>query len=129
MNRFFTMTAAATAALSLAACDAYAAGHGHKQVKKSAEGYLTDGHDMTLYTFDKDDAGVSNCNGGCAKAWPPLLVEGDAKLEDGFSVVTRKNGDQQIAYKDQPLYLWIQDKKPGQTTGDGVQGVWHIAKP
>ena len=129
MNRFFATTAAATAALSLAACDAYAAGHASSDVKTSDAGYFTDGHDMTLYTFDKDEAGKSNCNAGCAKAWPPLLVESDKPLPEGFSVITRKNGDQQIAYKDQPLYLWIQDKKPGQTTGDGVQGVWHIAKP
>ena len=85
---------------------------------------------MTLYTFDKDDAGKSNCNAGCAKAWPPLILEGKADaLPEGFSVISRKNGDQQVAYNDQPLYLWVQDKKPGQTTGDGVGGTWHIAKP
>ena len=128
MNRF--MIIATAAALSVTACTSYAAGHGHKDVKLSDAGYFTDGHDMTLYTFDKDDAGKSNCNAGCAKAWPPLILEGQADaLPEGFSVISRKNGDQQVAYNDQPLYLWVQDKKPGQTTGDGVGGTWHIAKP
>jgi predicted lipoprotein with Yx(FWY)xxD motif len=27
-----------------------------------------------------------------------------------------------------PLYLWQGDKKPGDITGDGVGGVWHLAK-
>src|SRR5579871_4774679 len=33
--------------------------------------YMTDFQGMTLYTFDKDTQGVSNCYNGCAKAWPP----------------------------------------------------------
>lgn len=125
MTRFLII---ATAAATLTACSAYAAGHG-AAVKTSDAGYFTDAADMTLYTFDKDTAGTSNCNAGCAKAWPPLMAKEGAELPDGFTTIKRKNGDMQIAYKDQPLYLWIQDKKPGQTTGDGVQGVWHIAKP
>src|SRR5476651_836920 len=32
--------------------------------------YMTDFQGMTVYTFDKDTAGVSNCYNGCAKAWP-----------------------------------------------------------
>jgi predicted lipoprotein with Yx(FWY)xxD motif len=28
-----------------------------------------------------------------------------------------------------PLYLWVKDEKPGDTTGDGVNSVWHVAKP
>ena len=32
------------------------------------------------------------------------------------------------AYQGQPLYYWIKDKKPGDTTGDGVGSVWHVVK-
>src|SRR5687767_791267 len=39
---------------------------------------LTDSAGLTLYTFDRDTPGVSNCSGGCASTWPPLLLaEGD----------------------------------------------------
>jgi predicted lipoprotein with Yx(FWY)xxD motif len=27
-----------------------------------------------------------------------------------------------------PLYLWVKDTKPGDMTGDGVNGVWNTAK-
>ena len=33
----------------------------------------------------------------------------------------------QWTYDDMPLYLWVKDAVPGDTTGDGVGGVWHAA--
>lgn len=118
-----------TASLAMAAGFAFAAGDGGSMVKTSASGYFTDGHDMTLYVFDKDAAGTSNCNGKCAELWPPLVLAEGEKLPEGFETVSRQDGTQQVAYKGQPLYLWVKDTEPGQTTGDGVKGVWHIAMP
>jgi predicted lipoprotein with Yx(FWY)xxD motif len=40
---------------------------------------LVDGKGMTLYIFDRDTAGKSNCNGQCATNWPPLMAAADAK--------------------------------------------------
>ena len=37
---------------------------------------LADAKGMTLYTFDKDADGKSNCNGKCAENWPPLKADG-----------------------------------------------------
>lgn len=88
---------------------------------------LVDANGMTLYTFDKDDTGASNCAGDCAINWPPLAVAYGDKAWGDFTVVDRADGTSQWAYKDQPLYLWINDAKPGDTTGDGIGGVWHIA--
>jgi predicted lipoprotein with Yx(FWY)xxD motif len=87
----------------------------------------TDAKGMTLYTFDKDTAGKSNCNGGCATAWPPLLVGADGKAAGYGSIVARDDGSKQWALGGKPLYLWMQDKKIGDATGDGVNG-FHIAK-
>lgn len=96
----------------------------------SAKGkVLTDAKGMTLYTFDKDTKGKSACSGKCAVNWPPLKVSGDAKAGKDYSVVTRADGGKQWAYKGKPLYTWIKDKKPGDVTGDGVNKVWHVAKP
>ncbi|OLP61995.1 hypothetical protein BJF93_07690 [Xaviernesmea oryzae] len=89
---------------------------------------LTDAKGMTLYTFDKDTGGTSACDGDCAKKWPPLLAAKGAKDDGEFTLVKRKDGKQQWAHEGSPLYLWINDKKPGDTTGDGVGGVWHVAK-
>ena len=81
---------------------------------------------MTLYTFDKDSAGQSNCYNQCAALWPPALVSPHALAEAPYSIVERTDGTQQWAYQGKPLYTWIKDTKTGDITGDGVKGVWHI---
>jgi predicted lipoprotein with Yx(FWY)xxD motif len=96
---------------------------------KVTDGMLTNSAGMTLYTFDKDTDGKSACNGTCATNWPPLMVQGDAKPSGDWSAVTRDDGSKQWAYKGKPLYTWAKDQKAGDKTGDGVNNVWHIAKP
>jgi len=128
----FTRTLAALSIGALSAGIAYGAAHEAKPaltVKFEGETYLADANKMTLYTFDKDKKNISNCYDECAANWPPVLVEGAMMLEKGYSAIERKDGTAQLAYKGQPLYLWFKDEKPGDTTGDGVKGVWHIARP
>lgn len=84
---------------------------------------------MALYTFDKDTKGTSNCYDQCATNWPPLMADGMAMAKGEYSVVARKDGSKQWAYKGMPLYLWVKDTKAGDMTGDGVKGVWHVARP
>ena len=93
------------------------------------DGMLVDAKGMTLYTYDKDAAGVSNCTGQCAQNWPPLKAEAGAKAEGEWSLVKRDDGSLQWAYDGKPLYTFINDKQPGEVTGDGKMGVWHVAKP
>lgn len=93
-------------------------------------GKLVDAKGMTLYTFDKDAAGKSNCNGPCANNWPPLAASSGAASMGKYTVVTREDGSKQWAYDGKPLYTWAKDSKPGDTTGDGLgSGAWHVAKP
>lgn len=89
---------------------------------------LTDAKGMTLYTWDKDAPGESNCYDQCATNWPPLFVPADTAVSGDFTLVDRTDSQMKIvAYKGWPLYLWIKDTKPGDTTGDGVGGTWHTA--
>lgn len=127
-----TRTLTTLAVTALTAGVAFGAAHETKPantVKFDGETYLADASKMTLYTFDKDTRNTSNCYDDCAAKWPPLYVDGAMMLEKGYSVVERKDGTEQLAYKGQPLYLWFKDAKPGDMTGDGVKGVWHIARP
>jgi len=96
---------------------------------KAADGILVNAAGMTLYTFDKDAAGKSACNGPCAANWPPLAAAGDAKASGDYTIVTRDDGGKQWAYKGKPLYLWAKDQKAGDKTGDNFNNVWHVAKP
>jgi len=91
---------------------------------------LTDSKGMTLYTFAKDSNGKSACNGKCAENWPPLMATAGEKGGKGYSQIKRDDGKMQWAYKGKPLYTWVKDSKPGDTTGDGfLNGAWHAAKP
>ncbi len=95
----------------------------------SAKGeILTDAKGMALYTFAKDAKGTSACYDACAAKWPPVTAAAGAKADDEFSLVSRKDGSQQWAFKGMPLYHWQGDKKPGDITGDGMGGLWHLAK-
>ncbi|MCK0095416.1 hypothetical protein MWU60_07515 [Yoonia sp. F2084L] len=114
--------------VGLSACDAYAAGHATAPVAQT-NGILVDANGMSLYTFDPDTATSSACNGGCAVNWPPLAAPADADEAGKLTAITRQDGSKQWAYDGQPLYLWVNDRRPGDTTGDGVGGNWHLARP
>lgn len=97
----------------------------------SAKGnYLVDPNSMTLYIFDKDKPGVSNCSGSCAALWPPYTTGSvPSTLPANVTTIRRTDGTLQFTYKGMPLYYYTPDKQPGDTTGDGVGGVWHLVKP
>jgi predicted lipoprotein with Yx(FWY)xxD motif len=44
-----------------------------------------------------------------------------------FSTVTRNDGSMQAAVNGKPLYLWVSDNAPGDTTGQGVGGFYVVA--
>ena len=120
----------ALVALSLAGCAGMMSGMSSAPAKVS-DGALVGASGMTLYTFDRDAAGTgkSVCNGPCAQNWPPLMAQASDKDSGDWSVVTRDDGSRQWAYKGKPVYYWVKDAKPGDRTGDGVNGVWHTARP
>lgn len=100
----------------------------NKYADKKVETVLTNNSGMSLYTFDKDTAKNSNCNGNCAALWPPLLVKEGEQKPTSYTQIKRNDGSLQWAFNGQPLYTWVRDTKPGDITGDGVKGVWHLAK-
>ncbi len=83
---------------------------------------------MTLYTFRNDDTDVSNCYGDCATAWPPFLATASAQAEGGLDIIERNDGSLQYALNGKPLYFWAGDSQIGDTTGDGVGGVWDVVR-
>lgn len=89
----------------------------------------TDAKGMALYTFEKDEAGKSNCYDNCAKNWPPFMAAADAKPEGDWTIVERTDGSKMWAYDGKPLYTFVKDTKPGEVMGDGANKVWHVAKP
>ena len=98
---------------------------------KVSNNVLVGSNGMTLYTFDKDTAssGKSVCNDACASNWPPLMASASDTASGDYSLITRDDGKKQWALKGKPLYHWVKDQKAGDMTGDGVNNVWHVAKP
>lgn len=90
---------------------------------------------MTVYVYTKDPQGETVCYDICAMYWPPLLVTHTPRLVRSFhgasfGSVRRTDGSRQLTYKNQPLYLYIEDP-PGtdQANGQNVDAVWFVVHP
>ena len=46
-----------------------------------------------------------------------------------FGVTTRTDGKKQVTLDGHPLYTYAGDVAPGDVNGDGIGGVWHLARP
>ena len=95
--------------------------------------YLTDPEGMTLYLYTEDEPNVSVCYDQCAENWPPFTAEQPLTLPEGvpgdLALTTRTDGTEHVTYNGQPLYYWVQDQAPGDTTGHGVGEVWYVVNP
>lgn len=90
---------------------------------------LVDAEGFTLYVFTNDTGGESACYDGCAATWPP--VPGDTAIGSDldaslFGTTARTDGTEQLTANGQPLYRYAPDAAPGDTTGQGVGGVWFV---
>ena len=96
---------------------------------------LVDAKGMTLYMFDKDEPGKSNCDAACLRRWPPLLADAGAQPVGGAGVsatlgtIQRDDGTTQVTVNDMPLYYWFEDKQPGDVLGQAVGDVWWVLAP
>jgi predicted lipoprotein with Yx(FWY)xxD motif len=101
-------------------------------IRKTKIGYvLTNVKGLTLYWYGKDVKGKrSACTGGCLTAWPavtgkPVAASG-VRFNGKLGTISRGGGLLQATYNGYPLYTYSSDTAPGQTTGNGSGGVWHV---
>ncbi len=92
---------------------------------------LVDANGLTLYGFTQDTDGVPTCEGACADAWPPVIVDAlPADLDPAvYSVATRPDGQLQLVAGVWPLYLFAGDAAPGDINGQGSGDVWFAVAP
>lgn len=83
---------------------------------------------FTLYTFDNDTAGVSNCSGNCLTNWPALIAHAGAVASAPYSLVMRASGEMQWALNGMPLYFFAGDTLAGQTNGEALGNNWFVAR-
>src|SRR5262245_46871033 len=86
-----------------------------------------DSNGMSLYTYDRDvDANKSVYAGN---NWPALMATASDKPIGDWTIADRPDGSKMWALKGKPVYLYVNDKAKGDVAGDGVGGIWHLAKP
>lgn len=94
---------------------------------------LVDANGRTLYLFEADKPNVSNCSGACQSLWPPLTSHAKPQAHGGVLAAkigaTTGGAKQQVTYNGHPLYYYAADKKPGDTTGQGLKqfgAEWYV---
>ena len=133
-----TLVAGCALALGVVAATAGSESTAVVKVDKTKLGkVVTNAQSHTLYLFRKDHASKSSCYGACAKFWPPLLTTGKPKAGAGakaalLGTTKRTDGKLQVTYKGYPVYTFIEDKKPGDTKGEGLKQFganWYALTP
>jgi predicted lipoprotein with Yx(FWY)xxD motif len=123
-----TSNAAAAAPASGATAAANGSGAASITLAHSKLGkILVDSNGQTLYLWQADKGTASTCNGACAGAWPPLITQGapiagPGVLASKLGTTKRSDGTTEVTYNGHPLYTFVGDSSPGQTTGEGNQG-------
>jgi predicted lipoprotein with Yx(FWY)xxD motif len=95
---------------------------------------IVDAQGRTLYLFEADKGGKSNCDGPCAAAWPPYLSNGAPQAAMGASgglvgTTKRVDGTTQVTYGGNPLYYFVGDKAAGDLTGQDIDqfgAKWYV---
>lgn len=96
---------------------------------------IVDGKGMTAYFFDKDKAnsGTSACTGQCAAIWPAITAASGTPKVTGITgtvgTITGVDGGKQITINGRPIYTYSKDTAPGETKGQGFNGVWYVISP
>lgn len=93
---------------------------------------LVDRSGRTLYHLSVERRGHFICaNATCISIWKPLIVAQGVKPTGTvpLGTVRRPDGKLQVAYKGEPLYTFVQDRRRGDAKGEGFKdvGVWHAA--
>ena len=93
-------------------------------ISRTLIGYvLADQKDLTLYALEKDKDG-SGCDLACSETWMPVIAAGMAHPIVDWTLVTRKDGTRQWAYKGKPVYRYAHDVHAGEALGDKVGKGW-----
>ena len=89
---------------------------------------LTDFEGFTLYALHGDATGERTCSDpGCRMDWLPVPAPALALDVGRFSVVTRRDGSRQWAWRGRPLYRYRGDLLPGDAHGRTADGHWSMA--
>jgi len=95
--------------------------------------FVTDGNGRSLYKFTRDTGTTSACVDACLTTWPSFnQASGNPTLAAGLGgtagVAVQADGRRQVTYNGTLLYYRNTDVNPGDTTGQGVGGIWFVVE-
>jgi predicted lipoprotein with Yx(FWY)xxD motif len=96
---------------------------------------VVDANGMTVYMFDNDTQGgdTSSCTGQCLEQWPPVITTSETPtgtdVTGELGTIETPEGELQVTLNGWPVYLWVNDKAPGDVTGQAVGDVWWVLDP
>ena len=95
---------------------------------------LVDASGRTLYLFEGDKPSRSTLSQAGLAIWPAFSAAGKPTALNGAvaSEIGRIAGTGEVTYNGHPLYYYVGDQKPGQTTGQGLNqfgALWYVLSP
>ncbi len=144
MKRLTVLLIAAAAALPAAAAqgspEAHAARGAKLEIRHTSLGaILATGRGLTVYMFTHDSIDHDTCVAisGCSGIWPLFTSNGRPSLGPGVKrslvgAITVPGGARQVTYAGHPLYTYIGDSGPGDTSYVGQSqfgGRWFALSP
>ncbi|HTX30756.1 MAG TPA: hypothetical protein VMD09_05190 [Solirubrobacteraceae bacterium] len=98
------------------------------QLRKTSVGtILVNSRGYTVYAYSKDSRNRDNCqkSSTCIRVWPPVTTSGSAIAGPGvkaslIGTIKTKNGAKQLTYAGHPLYTYIADTHPAQTSNINI---------
>jgi predicted lipoprotein with Yx(FWY)xxD motif len=108
-----------------------AAGSAVSVARTSLGPMLVDASGRTLYLFEGDRPNVSTLSAAGQAIWPPFTASATPRGLNGAVAadIGRIAATGQITYNGHPLYYYVGDQKPGQTTGQGLNqfgALWYV---
>jgi predicted lipoprotein with Yx(FWY)xxD motif len=124
MKRTLIAVSAAAVIAAVAAVPASAAGRSTLKLQNTSVGtILVNGRGFTVYGFTKDGRNRDACAAisGCLGVWPVVSGASPPNLGPGVKrslvgTIKLKGGTKQLTYGGHPLYTYIGDSGPGQTS-------------
>lgn len=125
MRRMMIVLALTATAALLGVAQAGAHGSRAKlDLRKTAVGtILVNGNGFTMYAFTRDPRNKDMCVqiSGCSGVWPMVTTSGKPIAGRGvksslIGTISIRRGVQQVTYAGHPLYTYVGDSAPGQTS-------------
>jgi predicted lipoprotein with Yx(FWY)xxD motif len=95
---------------------------------------LVGANGRTLYLFEGDKPNRSTLPAAGFAIWPAFTSAGKPQAGSGTAAneIGTIAGSGQVTYNGHPLYYYVGDQKPGQTTGQGLNqfgALWYVLSP